>query len=775
MNNEYDENSNMESSSYSEDNYSDSSQMTESENQPDEIQDNNATEDYYPEEINPNTSFGQYKLRQAQLQREAEAIKQRQMERAERNNQNKTEEEPKDSTSEESETKENSEQKGSEEESKDSTSEESETKENSEQKGSEEKTKDGEEKKTDKKEDNKNGLRSKIDKVGGKIDETKSKINKVQQTANKVAHPVSAAKDEIKEKIQKKVKAFLIEHWWLVGAVALIALIFLIILLIFLGDYDGDEEILLDPYYDFNLTMVNVTNDYTNEEDKIDIERVTLREFLLGAAYYEFRDGLEGLSSSEELEVYKTFFIVAKSRLLAMGNYDNVTKEITIKSGLSQMPYCSIFYGCKVVNKGGVYSYIPSNWEGSGEGDVVANIEAAPNSMISRLNDAYDDTKYWILVPKSFDSVLTSYNFEAPAYSSEIRERWIEDSSKYAIKINNTPEYADLKVYNIIDYALAYEYATDTAYWWPIGSLEPVHSNIYSGTPSVTYVSSRFGPRTIQGHDSYHHGIDIASADCGKNVIIATRAGEVIQVEDGCPTMGSYGDTCNGGLGNYVRVSHLDGYVSLYAHMTLDSIVVEVGQHVNQGQKLGTMGSSGSSTGCHLHFGLAISGSYVDPLQYISADNPRPTYNINDPTNVDASSNKQSVCLSLKSTGFSDSAVAAIMTNIQAESGFNPQALGDSGTSYGLCQWHEGRYTALQSYCGSDYTKVNCQLRYLLHELQTSYKSVYQMLLTDNSAYELASYYCINFEVPYNRYVNCPLRAEKYATEMLGYVTNGCR
>ena len=758
MNNDYEEDSNLELSDNNSNELFSNDENTESSS---ELQNDNLSEEYFPEEINPNTSFGQYKLKQQKLQQEAEAIKQRQIERTERQeSKNPREEEVSDNKQEQNEEKID-----------DSTVKDTTDNSNGDNKDSNAKSNDKQD--NEKKE---NGIRSKIDRVGGKIDDARAKINKVQQTANKVTHPVSAAKDEIKKKLKKKFINFLIQWWWLVGIIVTVFLLFILILLIFLGDADDSGgELLFDPYYDFNLTMVNVTNDYINEGDKIELERITLRDYLLGAAYYEFNGKLEDLSSSEALEVYKTFFIVAKSRLLQMGNYDVSTKEITIRSGLTHMPYCNVFFGCKVVSKGGVNSYISSNNDAGDYGTVVATINPASNETISLLSDAYNDTKYLLLVPTSFEDVLTNYSIEAPIYNSEIKTRWIEDSAKYDGKIKNTPEYANFKIYNIIDYSLACQYATDTAYWWPIGSLEPTHGNIYGGTPSVTYVSSRFGPRTIQGHDSYHHGIDIASGTCEQNVIIATRSGEVIQVEDGCPSRGSYRDTCNGGLGNYVRISHLDGYVSLYAHMTLDSIVVEVGQHVNQGQKLGTMGSSGSSTGCHLHFGIAINGSYVDPQQYISADNPRPTYNLNDPTNVDASSNKQSVCLSLKSTGFSDNAVAAIMTNIQAESGFNPQALGDNGTSYGLCQWHNGRYTSLQSYCGSEYTSVHCQLRYLLNELQTSYKSVYNMLLTNNSAYELASYYCINFEVPYNRYVNCPLRAENYAMQMLGYVTNGCR
>ena len=68
--------------------------------------------------------------------------------------------------------------------------------------------------------------------------------------------------------------------------------------------------------------------------------------------------------------------------------------------------------------------------------------------------------------------------------------------------------------------------------------------------------------------------------------------------------------------GNYVVVSHSDGTSTLYAHMSSRS--VSVGQSVSQGQELGKVGSTGSSTGNHLHFEIRVNGSRVDPVNYFS-------------------------------------------------------------------------------------------------------------------------------------------------------------
>jgi len=117
-------------------------------------------------------------------------------------------------------------------------------------------------------------------------------------------------------------------------------------------------------------------------------------------------------------------------------------------------------------------------------------------------------------------------------------------------------------------------------------------------------ITSPFGMRThpILGTQRMHNGIDMACAQ--GTPIYATRAGKV--------TVASYQA---GGAGNYVSINHLDGFSSIYMHMT--HYVVSVGQSVSQGQLIGYVGSTGLSTGPHLHFGISYAGTYVNPLAYI--------------------------------------------------------------------------------------------------------------------------------------------------------------
>ena len=116
-----------------------------------------------------------------------------------------------------------------------------------------------------------------------------------------------------------------------------------------------------------------------------------------------------------------------------------------------------------------------------------------------------------------------------------------------------------------------------------------------------TYITSRQGPRThpITGEYRNHGGTDIG-ASYG-SAIYAADSGTVVRSADGW----------NGGWGNYVMIDHGNGMQTLYAHMS--SRAVSVGQTVSRGQTIGYAGSTGMSTGAHLHFEMYINGSRIDP------------------------------------------------------------------------------------------------------------------------------------------------------------------
>lgn len=105
--------------------------------------------------------------------------------------------------------------------------------------------------------------------------------------------------------------------------------------------------------------------------------------------------------------------------------------------------------------------------------------------------------------------------------------------------------------------------------------------------------------------------------------------------------------------------------------------------------------------------------------------------------------------------GLNTAAICGVIANILRESGFKTGAIGDAGTSYGICQWHASRYDSLKSWCasnGKDYTALDGQLWYMKHELETTHAAVLTKMKscadTEQGA-EVAGYiWCSIFEVP---------------------------
>ena len=135
-------------------------------------------------------------------------------------------------------------------------------------------------------------------------------------------------------------------------------------------------------------------------------------------------------------------------------------------------------------------------------------------------------------------------------------------------------------------------------------------ASVVSGNGTFThpcpggYISSGFGYRTqpIAGASTNHKGIDFAAAT--GTPIYAAAAGTVISA--------GYA----GKAGNLLVVSHGNGLLTYYMHC--NAIYVSAGQKVSRGQNVAAVGTTGNSTGPHLHFGVIVNGSYVNPLGYVN-------------------------------------------------------------------------------------------------------------------------------------------------------------
>ncbi len=130
-----------------------------------------------------------------------------------------------------------------------------------------------------------------------------------------------------------------------------------------------------------------------------------------------------------------------------------------------------------------------------------------------------------------------------------------------------------------------------TGFTWPV--------------PGFNRITSQFGMRMhpILGYEKLHDGTDISGAGINGTPILAAYSGTVVLAQ-------SYW-----GYGNCVKIDHGGGVVTLYAHAS--AILVSVGQQVNAGDTIALVGSTGNSTGPHLHFSLIIKGEFVNPLDYV--------------------------------------------------------------------------------------------------------------------------------------------------------------
>lgn len=122
--------------------------------------------------------------------------------------------------------------------------------------------------------------------------------------------------------------------------------------------------------------------------------------------------------------------------------------------------------------------------------------------------------------------------------------------------------------------------------------------------PSNGYTTSPFGYRIhpITGERKLHGGIDFA----GGGQIVAAKSGTVL--------VAGY----HSSWGYYVKIDHGNGFQTLYAHMKAGSLLISPGQLVSQGQQIGTMGTTGASTGVHLHFEVYDNNTRVDPAPYLA-------------------------------------------------------------------------------------------------------------------------------------------------------------
>ena len=243
------------------------------------------------------------------------------------------------------------------------------------------------------------------------------------------------------------------------------------------------------------------------------------------------------------------------------------------------------------------------------EGDTVSSIAVQFGVSI--------DTIIWQNNLKSVDSIKVGQLLQILPVTG------VKHKVKRGETIYSISKYYNVDAQNIIDYPFN-SFTNDETYALAAGQdlivpdgvkpNEVIIDTQHYATKTVAPVAGVVGEGKFmwptngtitQKFSWYHSGVDIANHD-GPDVVAAAR-GTVV-------TAGWNA----GGYGNYVMIDHGNGYKTLYGHMVTGSIVVQAGQVVKQGQKIGRMGSTGRSTGTHLHFEIRpTAGGFIDPLSML--------------------------------------------------------------------------------------------------------------------------------------------------------------
>lgn len=225
------------------------------------------------------------------------------------------------------------------------------------------------------------------------------------------------------------------------------------------------------------------------------------------------------------------------------------------------------------------------------EKQAVAALESAKKG---ELNDVADDLT-------DAQSVAKAYEAEIQAQNEVIAQ--IQAAQKWAAEQQAAQQQAQAAEENQGATDAAGENQNTAQNTTPSGNGQSTGSMMWP-CPSSKRVTSDYGPRTspTNGASSNHKGIDIGAA----------YGADIVAADGGTVLVATYSSSG----GNYVIIDHGGGLCTVYMHAS--SLTVSAGQTVSKGQVIAKVGSTGISTGNHLHFGVTLNGVYVSPWGYVS-------------------------------------------------------------------------------------------------------------------------------------------------------------
>lgn len=289
--------------------------------------------------------------------------------------------------------------------------------------------------------------------------------------------------------------------------------------------------------------------------------------------------------TSENLEVVQKSYDdnqkIMEKRLVVMYETGNVSYLDLLLSSANLVEFLSNYYFVEEMIKS--------------DNELLENIEKEKNEIETKKEQLdKEKTELKLLKVKQEQTRVIMQNNKT-MQQNQI-DRLSEDEKILQQKIQEYKE-EEARIEALIQLAANnYEYSgefTGGVMVWPIAK-------------SGTYITSGYSIREhpIQGITKFHTGIDIGNAGFGAPVIAAA---------DGVVTLASY----YGGYGNCVMINHGNGISTLYGHG--QKILTQVGAEVKKGDLIMEVGSTGMSTGPHLHFEVRVNGSHVNPLPYLQA------------------------------------------------------------------------------------------------------------------------------------------------------------
>lgn len=175
---------------------------------------------------------------------------------------------------------------------------------------------------------------------------------------------------------------------------------------------------------------------------------------------------------------------------------------------------------------------------------------------------------------------------------------WVVCTASSSINKDITLLLSRAKTQNNIDKILSL-IPKESKLWWSIPIVPPIEPSLFH----KLVVTSNFGMRLhpIRNNWIEHKGIDIR----------LTKGTDICAPADGIVTKTGYDKL----LGNFVKIEHSFGFSTIMGH--LDSISIKINQNVKVGDKIGECGSTGQSTGVHLHYSIMKDGIYLNPMNYV--------------------------------------------------------------------------------------------------------------------------------------------------------------